>query len=97
MEMIENNGGVQVLILRQICALSPEKKHKKRFDVSVDTDKCLGERCGCNRLCTRIFRCPGLIWDTETGTARIDEAICTGCGVCVSICPQGAIMKREAR
>jgi len=59
----------------------------------VDQDLCLGERCGCNRLCTRVFKCPGLIWDEIAGKARIDEAICTGCGVCAEICPSLAIRK----
>jgi indolepyruvate ferredoxin oxidoreductase alpha subunit len=95
LEMIENEDGVKVLVLRQICALSPEKKGKKRFQVTVDETICLGESCGCNRLCTRIFKCPGLIWDKQKGAARIDEVICTGCGVCASICPAGAIEKKE--
>jgi indolepyruvate ferredoxin oxidoreductase alpha subunit len=87
--------GPKVLILKQMCALSPEKKHSKKYEMTVNTDQCLGENCGCNRLCTRIFRCPGLVWDKESKTARIDEILCTGCGVCASICPANAISKKE--
>ena len=83
------------MILRQACALSPEKKGKRLFDMAVDEAACLAEDCGCNRLCTRIFGCPGLIWDPETKKTRIDEVICVGCGVCASICPTGAISKKE--
>jgi len=61
----------------------------------VNPDLCAGDACGCNRLCIRLFGCPGLIWDKETGRAKIDEAICTGCGLCADICPQKAI-EREA-
>jgi indolepyruvate ferredoxin oxidoreductase alpha subunit len=93
--MLQIKSGVKVLILKQSCALSPEKKHSKRYEMSVATSGCLGENCGCNRLCTRIFRCPGLVWDKVNGISKIDEAICTGCGVCESICPVGAIEKRE--
>ena len=93
----EDREGVRVVVLRQICALSPEKKGKKNFDMSVDEDICIGENCGCNKLCTRIFKCPGLIWDNEKKTAGIDEVICTGCGVCASICPSGAIKKKEVK
>ncbi len=88
-------NGVNVFILKQICALSPEKKAKKRFEVTVDKSVCIGDNCGCNKLCTRVFKCPGLRWDSEAKTARIDEVICSGCGVCASICPSGAIKKRE--
>jgi len=95
LDLLQENTGVRVLILRQKCALSPEKKSKKMFDVAVDPDLCLGESCGCNRLCTRIFRCPALIWDGGTGKARVDEVLCAGCGVCASVCPQGAIMQKE--
>jgi indolepyruvate ferredoxin oxidoreductase alpha subunit len=93
--LLERNSGVRVLILRQQCALSPEKKSRKAFTVAVDQDRCLGEACGCNRLCTRIFRCPALVWDPAAGKARVDEVLCAGCGVCAAICPAGAIAKGE--
>jgi indolepyruvate ferredoxin oxidoreductase alpha subunit len=94
--LMEDQEGVKVLILRQICALSPEKKGKKKYEMRVDEALCLGESCGCNRLCTRIFRCPGLVYDKEKKKARIDDVICVGCGVCSSLCPTDAI-KREAK
>ncbi|MBW2284783.1 MAG: 4Fe-4S binding protein, partial [Deltaproteobacteria bacterium] len=46
-------------------------------------------------LCTRILKCPGMVWDEARGKARVDEALCVGCGFCASICPQGAIEKKE--
>jgi indolepyruvate ferredoxin oxidoreductase alpha subunit len=95
-ELMEGGGGVKVLILKQSCALSPEKKGRKRYQMRVDELLCRGEACGCNRLCTRIFRCPGLLWDREKGKARIDEVICAGCGVCAGICPAEAIRSEEA-
>jgi len=95
LELLDDEDGVKVLILKQICALSPEKKGKKLFDVRVNESLCVGESCGCNRLCTRILKCPGLGWDESQGKARIDEAVCSGCGFCTSICPQGAIEKKE--
>lgn len=91
----EEGEGTKVLILRQICALSPERKGKKLFELKVNEDRCLSEACGCNRLCTRILRCPGLRNDDTKGKAVIDEVICAGCGVCASICPTGAIEGRE--
>ncbi|MEE9557589.1 MAG: thiamine pyrophosphate-dependent enzyme [Candidatus Adiutricales bacterium] len=95
-ELMEYEKGAKVLILKQICALSPEKKGTKMYNVSVNESLCLGEDCGCNRLCTRVFRCPGLSWDSEKGVSGIDEVICNGCGVCTDICPQEAIIREEA-
>ena len=63
LSMIEAPPGVKVLVLRQACALSPEKKGKKQFEVEVDGKLCLGESCGCNRLCSTA---PARrIWDKE--------------------------------
>jgi indolepyruvate ferredoxin oxidoreductase alpha subunit len=87
--------GLKVLILQQPCALSPQKKGKKMFEVSVDENICLGQNCGCNQLCTRIFKCPGLKWNNEQNVSGIDEVICVGCGVCASVCPAGAILRKE--
>jgi indolepyruvate ferredoxin oxidoreductase, alpha subunit len=95
LDLLDDEGGVRVLILRQACALSPGKKGKRLFDMTVDEPICLAEDCGCNRLCTRVFGCPGLIWDPEAKKTRIDEVICVGCGVCAAICPTGAIIKKE--
>jgi indolepyruvate ferredoxin oxidoreductase alpha subunit len=94
--LLEQGRGVRALILKQSCALSPEKKGKKQFLMQVDESLCRGQNCGCNRLCTRIFRCPGLLWDREAQKAGIDEVICAGCGVCAKICPAGAILMKEA-
>jgi indolepyruvate ferredoxin oxidoreductase alpha subunit len=87
--------GLKVLVLKQICALSPEKKAHRMYDVFVDENVCIGQNCGCNQLCTRIFKCPGLNWDQDRRVSSIDEVICVGCGMCVSICPSGAIRKKE--
>jgi indolepyruvate ferredoxin oxidoreductase alpha subunit len=94
--MMADKEGLKVLILRQACGLSPEKKGSKKYRVSVDIARCIGEECGCNRLCTRIFRCPALIWDKHGQKARIDDVLCAGCGVCTDICPQAAIIKEVA-
>lgn len=96
LELLENSQGVNVMVLKQACALSPQKKSAKGFRMSIDTEICLGEDCGCNRLCTRVFKCPALIWDREKKKAQINEILCVGCGVCASICPTQAIRAEEA-
>ncbi len=88
--------GAKVVIMRRKCAMLKSKEEKAPYKVRVDTQKCVGEDCGCNRLCTRVFRCPGLIWDMAAGKSKIDEVICVGCGVCADVCPEKAII-REAQ
>jgi len=85
-------SGPRVLILKRKCALVQGKEEKFPYRLHVDQEICLGEECGCGRYCTRIFRCPGLVWDNEKEKARIDEVICVGCGICANICPQRAIV-----
>jgi len=94
-ELMEDKRGVKVLILSQFCALSPQRRGKKNYEMSVDETLCLGEECGCGRFCTRVFRCPGLVWNKEKGKAEIDQVICVGCGVCADVCPRGAINRKE--
>ncbi len=86
--------GVKVLIMQRKCELVRMREERRYpYKVWVDVEKCRGEKCG---FCTKSFRCPGLLWDIETGKAQINEAVCCGCGVCVDICPFGAIVREEA-
>jgi indolepyruvate ferredoxin oxidoreductase alpha subunit len=93
--LMQDPEGVKVLILKRKCALIRMKGESFPYRVSIDPEKCVGEDCGCNRICTRMFRCPGLVWDIETKKSKVDEVICVGCGVCAEICPNSAIIKKE--
>ncbi len=97
LKLMAGGGGAKVLIMRRECELVRARREKKAlYQMHVDTNKGVGEDCGCNRVCTRLFRCTGLIWDKEVGKAKIDEAVCAGCGLCADICPQGAIIREVA-
>lgn len=91
-------GGLKVLILRRKCALVDVKERpvSELPKISVDTEKCLGESCGCGRFCTRIFTCPALFWDQAEEKSKIDDALCVRCEACISICPADAIVRAEA-
>lgn len=82
--------GLKVLMMSQPCATLAAKTRAKRR-VWVDQDLCLGDGCGCGRLCSRVWGCPGNSWDFAKGKAVIDEVVCVGCGVCADLCPAGAI------
>jgi indolepyruvate ferredoxin oxidoreductase alpha subunit len=96
LDLLEQQSGARVAIMRRTCELVRGKKEEHPYKMKVDPDKCLGEACGCNRLCNRVFRCPALVWDPVTGKTRIDEVICNECGVCADVCPEGAIIKEVA-
>ena len=88
-DMLQNDGA-RVMVFRRRCFLA-EAREKGKKRVTVDPDKCIWDQCGCDRFCTRVFNCPAIISDQEAGKAMIDAAVCTGCGVCATLCPQGAI------
>jgi indolepyruvate ferredoxin oxidoreductase alpha subunit len=91
-DALQEGGGLRVLIFRRVCALVQGRRGGHPYRMKIDQDACRGEQCGCNRFCSRVFRCPGLVFDEENGVAAIDEVTCVGCGVCAQICPAGAIL-----
>jgi ATP-binding cassette subfamily E protein 1 len=60
----------------------------------VERDKCNQERCG-GLLCAKV--CPinkagqDCVYEGDDKKARIDEALCIGCNICVKKCPTDAI------
>ncbi len=97
LKMLQDENGPKVLLCQRECALIRARREKPLYKVYVLSDRCVGETCGCDRFCVRVFKCPGIIWDRDSKKAKIDEAICSGCGVCVEICPHSAIVREENR
>lgn len=53
----------------------------------------LADTCtGCKRCITEIG-CPALSFSQEGKRAVVDSSLCTGCGLCVAVCPFDAIAK----
>lgn len=87
-EYARTNEEPAVLIFRHPCMLLKEKQAV--IPVKVDPEKCIG--C---KFCINFFNCPGLVFDEKTKKAYIDERFCVKCGVCVNVCPHGAILATE--
>ena len=84
--------GVHALIMRRACAMYAKRMGETgREKAVVDVSKCRGEECGCDRFCSRILACPGNRFDENSGKAYVDTDYCNGCGLCVTLCPSGAL------
>lgn len=74
-----------VIISRRPCALLKYVKHKK--PLTVDAEKC--KSC---KMCMQIG-CPAI--SMADGKAKIDNTLCTGCGVCQQLCKFDALGGEE--
>ena len=72
---------VSVIITKSPCVLL--SKAKKPL-YAADPDKC--KKCG---MCMKPG-CPAMTRQAD-GTIRIDDTMCTGCGLCESLCKFDAI------
>ncbi|MEB3862182.1 MAG: indolepyruvate ferredoxin oxidoreductase subunit alpha [Desulfurococcales archaeon] len=88
MDYVRREGKPAVLIARGSCilvALSQARKLGIKHPVyRVNPDKCMA----CT-VCYTAFNCPA-IFSLEDGKAKINPVLCTGCGVCVEVCPFNA-------
>lgn len=79
-------AGIAVIISRHPCLIAyrgeaiPEKKKV------IITDEC--DECN---FCIERFECPALYHDETSGHTEINQQICSECGLCIQVCPKGAI------
>jgi indolepyruvate ferredoxin oxidoreductase alpha subunit len=78
-------GGIAVIISRHPCLVG--NKRQKTISVRI-TEACTG----CN-YCITNFECPALV--PENARVTINQALCSGCGVCMHVCPVHAIKVDE--
>lgn len=81
------HSGPSVVIFRAPCTLLSVKE-KRRKGIRTLSYKILDKCTNCT-ACIKLLGCPALI--VENGKVLIDEALCTACGLCASVCPYNAI------
>ncbi len=78
---------VSVIIAQRPCALLKSVKYDGLCEI---TDAC--RKC---KLCMKLG-CPAISVD-KAGTVHIDATQCNGCGLCIGVCPFGAIKKADTK
>ena len=81
-------GGVAVIIARHPCVIAYRDKaipQRKKVMVTEDCVEC--------NFCLDRFECPALYKDEKLGRTAVNQALCSGCGVCLQICPKDAILE----
>lgn len=85
-------GGIAVIIARHPCLIRyPDVCVEKPVKVKI-TEECNG--C---MYCIDFFECPALRPDEKEDVVKIDRTLCIDCGVCIHVCPRGAIVRRNEK
>ncbi len=79
--------GPSVVVFRSPCTLM-DLKAKRRRGIK-ETPAKITDKCTNCMACIKLLACPAI--GVEEEKAIINEATCTGCGLCISVCPYGAI------
>ena len=77
--------GPAVVIASRACVLIPDERGVYRPKVNYNSEECTA--CG---ACFRIG-CPAISRDPDTGKCSVNFSLCTGCGLCTTACPTGAL------
>jgi indolepyruvate ferredoxin oxidoreductase alpha subunit len=82
--------GVRVLIFDSPCVMVAKSgiSDKTLLIVSIKQSQCNG--CG---LCVKKLGCPAI--SLENNKAAVNAALCTNCGLCMDVCPKGAIQCKK--
>ncbi len=90
-KMALEDDGIHVVISRHLCRLLENRDIERELGslplYTVDRELCT--LCG---YCIDAFGCPAFRFEPD-GHLIIDPALCTGCAVCVEICPPKAIVE----
>jgi indolepyruvate ferredoxin oxidoreductase alpha subunit len=79
--------GPSVVVFRAPCTLMAVREKRQR-GIKVEPAR-ITDKCTNCMACIKLLGCPAIV--VEEGKVKIDEDSCTACGLCISVCPYGAI------
>ena len=84
-------NGPAVVISRYPCVIDLARKGETSEYIPVE----VSEDCDGCAFCIKQFECPALVYHEDEAKdekyVSIDRILCTDCGVCLNVCPKGAI------
>lgn len=79
-------SGPSVVVFRSPCTLM-DLREKRRAGTKIVRAK-ITDKCTNCMTCIKLLGCPAIFLDDKV---TIDENLCAGCGLCISVCPNKAI------
>ena len=88
-------NGPAVVISRFPCVIDLARKGETTDQIPVKVT----EDCDGCAYCVKQFECPALVFHEDEAKdekyVSIDRILCTNCGVCLNVCPKGAIVEQN--
>ena len=88
-------NGPAVVISRYPCVIDLARKGEATEPHPVE----ITEDCDGCAFCVKQFECPALVYHQDEAKDEkyvdIDRILCTDCGVCLNVCPKGAIVEKK--
>lgn len=87
LEEAQRQTGPSVVVFKAPCALMLTRE-KRRKGIKT-TSLIVSDQCTGCMSCIKLLGCPAL--ELKDGKPRINEILCTACGLCLQVCPGKAI------
>lgn len=87
LEEAQRQTGPSVVVFKAPCALMLTRE-KRRKGIET-TSLIVSDQCTSCMSCIKLLGCPAL--ELKEGKPRMNEVLCTACGLCMQVCPSKSI------